>query len=74
MKTAGGKQTHSRLANAGIPLGGMGAIHGHWDLRILFRDLTTGLLVCVLSFHGTSGYGGGRMKGPDGVGTSKPSG
>lgn len=73
MKTVGGKQTHSRLANAGVPLGGMGAIHGHWDLRILFKDLTTGLLMCVLSFHGISGYGRGRMKGPYGVGTSKPS-
>lgn len=70
MKIVGGKQTHSRLANAGILFGGMSAVPGHWDLRVLFKDLAAGLLMYVFHLHGISGCGIGRRTGPAGVGAS----
>lgn len=37
MKTEGGRQTHDRLAHAGIPFRGTGVVHGHWNLRIFLK-------------------------------------
>ena len=36
-ENSGRKQTHGWLANAGILFGGMGAIPGHWDLRVYLK-------------------------------------
>lgn len=51
-----------RLAGTGTPLGGGDAIDGYWGLRVLFKDLTTGLLMCVLGLDGILGCGIGRPR------------